>query len=440
MVDDPGSPAQVTIVKDELQLDSGRDGVSVDTAATKNLLLSRLPAQTTFNAITSVTPLALTPQQALLIQTEAEILADKQLILTTDLVDNFHFTLAVSELVPLLLPLPQLKAKAIETIYTEVAASATRSAQEPRLVIEEENAAPSVREFVPPLTGLALAPLELEVLLASGISELLTTDQKELELTLPLQQTEPQAALADTNALGINELIGFGESYYAHSIAGRIHNVALTSERINNTLVAPGAEFSFNKTLGEVSGRTGFQAGYIIQGGRSVLSDGGGVCQVSTTLFRALLSAGLKITRRLPHSYRVTYYELDNDPGFDATVYAGEVDLRFVNDTDHYILVTAATDSKNLYMTIKIYGTSDGRYTEVTNYQKFNYRNPPEPQYIEDPSLAPGQVRQIDWAVAGLQTTFTHTIYNADGSVRSQTDYPSTYRAWSNKYLVGPAI
>jgi vancomycin resistance protein YoaR len=76
------------------------------------------------------------------------------------------------------------------------------------------------------------------------------------------------------------------------------------------------------------------------------LGDGGGVCQVSTTLFRSVLDAGLKVTRRLPHSYRVSYYELDTKPGVDATVYAGETDFRFINDTDHHILIHAEADSK----------------------------------------------------------------------------------------------
>ncbi|NCU32515.1 MAG: vancomycin resistance protein, partial [Candidatus Moranbacteria bacterium] len=227
-------------------------------------------------------------------------------------------------------------------------------------------------------------------------------------------------------------------SYYAHSIPGRIHNVALTASRLNNTLVAPGETFSFNQTLGEISAATGFKEGYVIKGNRSELSAGGGVCQVSTTLFRALLNSGLKINLRLPHSYRVSYYELNNDPGFDATVYSGNVDLRFTNDTDHYLLITAQADSDLLYMSIKIYGTADGRSTTITNYKKFNAQAAPAAEYITDLSLPKGTKKQIDWAVGGLQTIFTHTIYNADGSVRSQKDYPSTYQAWSAKYLVNP--
>lgn len=245
-------------------------------------------------------------------------------------------------------------------------------------------------------------------------------------------------SLSETNDLGINDLIGFGESYYDHSISGRIHNVALTSSKLNNTLVAPGQEFSFNQTIGEVSAATGYQNGYVIQGGRSVLSPGGGVCQVSTTLFRALLDAGLQITLRHPHSYRVSYYELNNDPGFDATVYSGNIDLRFINDTDHYLLISSQTDNDNLYMTVKIYGYDDGRYTTITDYKKYNFVGAPATEYIVDASLPSGTKKQIDWAVGGLQTIFTHTIYNGDNSIRSQTKYPSKYQAWSAKFLVGP--
>jgi vancomycin resistance protein YoaR len=254
---------------------------------------------------------------------------------------------------------------------------------------------------------------------------------------IPTTTLYPQKSLAATNDLGIKELIGFGESWYAHSIPGRIHNVALTASKINDILIAPGEEFSFNRALGEVSAATGYKPGYIIQGGRSVLSDGGGVCQVSSTLFRALLDAGVKITRRLPHSYRVSYYEIGNKPGFDATVYSGNVDLRFLNDTPGYILLHTTSDSKNLYMTVALYGTSDGRTTEIINYKQYNARPAPATEYIPDPSLPPGKREQIDWAASGISTSFQNIVRKADGTVLYDDTYVSNYQPWSAKFLVG---
>ena len=133
----------------------------------------------------------------------------------------------------------------------------------------------------------------------------------------------------------------------------------MATSRLNGVLVAPGEEFSFNKALGDVSAGTGYQQAYVIKGGRTVLGDGGGVCQVSTTLFRALLNAGLPITERRAHSYRVGYYEQGFPPGLDATVYYPTTDLKFKNDTSNHILIQSRVEGVKLIF--DIYGPDDGR-------------------------------------------------------------------------------
>jgi vancomycin resistance protein YoaR len=264
-------------------------------------------------------------------------------------------------------------------------------------------------------------------------------DKTQFEEILPVTTAPAAISLASTNDLGINELIGFGESWYAHSIPARIHNVALTASKINNIIIPPGEEFSFNKALGEVSTETEYKAAYIIQNGQTVLAPGGGVCQVSSTLFRALLDSGLKVSKRLAHSYRVSYYEINNEPGFDATVYSGNIDLRFINDTEHFILLHFDTDSENLYMDAKIYGTSDGRTTEIIGYRKWGYQAAAAPVYLTDPSLAPGQIKQIDWSATGIKAEFTNVIKDKNGQVLREDSYYSNYQPWSAKYLVGPS-
>ena len=254
---------------------------------------------------------------------------------------------------------------------------------------------------------------------------------------LPVAVSPAEIELKDTNNLGINEIIGFGESWYYHSIPTRIHNVSITADRVDKIILKPGQSFSFNQSLGEVSEKTGYQSAYIIQDGQTKLAPGGGVCQVSSTLFRALLDAGLEVTRRLPHSYRVEYYEINNDPGFDATVYSGDTDLRFINDTDQHILLKFDANPANLYMTVKIYGTSDGRTTEINDYKKWGYASAPAPQYIPDPSLAPGQLKQIDWAASGIKAEFTNVIRDASGEIIREDYYYSSYSPWAAKYLQG---
>jgi len=296
-----------------------------------------------------------------------------------------------------------------------------------------------VTKFNPHREGLALDKDQTKNLIETTISDIIAGKNETTTVTksLPFVTTSPELTLEKTNNLGIKERIGFGESYYAHSIPSRIHNVALAAKRINYTVVAPGKEFSFNKTIGEVSAATGFQSAYVIKDGQTVLGDGGGVCQVSTTLFRALLNTGLNITLRLPHSYRVSYYELNNDPGFDATVYDGNVDLRFINDTENYILIYTETDSSNLYMKVEIYGTSDGRVATISNYKSWGYSAPPAPIYVPDASLPTGKLKQIDWSASGIKTEFTYTVKDRNGEIIRQKTYHSSYQPWAAKYLQG---
>ncbi len=299
-----------------------------------------------------------------------------------------------------------------------------------------------VSSFIPPRNGLELDSTKALKDLRAKLQELEragNTNPAMSSTTLQLEFAEspPKVGLAETNDLGITERIGVGNSEYHGSIFTRVHNVSITSERITNHIIKPGEEFSFNETLGEVSARTGFKPAYVIRAGRTELGDGGGVCQVSSTLFRALLDSGLDITRRLQHSYRVSYYELNSDPGFDATVYSGNVDLRFRNDTNNHVLIHIENDSTARKMRVELYGTSDGRRTEVSEYQKWGAVGAPPPEFILDPTLTAGQKVQIDWAVGGLKTKFKHTVYKANGDVLRENTYYSNYRPWSAKYRVG---
>ncbi len=301
-----------------------------------------------------------------------------------------------------------------------------------------------VDQFIPDLKGLkvneaALKNKILQGLIALEKGEKLTDISNNNPDFFHLDMISQDAAitLAQTNDFGINELIGFGESWYQGSIKSRIHNVDLTNRILNWTIVAPGEEFSFNRALGNVDSSTGYQDAYIIKDGASQLAAGGGVCQTSSTLFRALLDAGLNVTKRLPHSYRVSYYEINSQAGFDATVYSGNVDLRFINDTSGHLLLEFQSNADKLYMTVKIYGTSDGRYSEIVNYKNWGYQPALEPVYIPDPSLPPGALKQVDWASSGIKAEFTNVIKDKFGEIMREDYYYSYYHPWSAKYLQG---
>jgi vancomycin resistance protein YoaR len=244
------------------------------------------------------------------------------------------------------------------------------------------------------------------------------------------------SGLADKEKYGILALLGEGVSTYKGSGAGRIHNLTLAAERTNGVLVAPGAIYSMNNSIGEVEASTGYDIAYIIQEGRTVLGSGGGVCQTSTTIFRAVLNAGLPVVVRHPHAYRVSYYEQNMPVGFDAAVFQPSWDFQFKNDTPNYVLVQSSYNLEESSLTFRIFGTPDGRTVEITEPVVTNQSPPPPALYQDDPTLPKGATKQIDFPAWGASVKFTRTVKMA-GKVLFEDTYNSRYQPWRAIYLVG---
>ena len=295
-----------------------------------------------------------------------------------------------------------------------------------------------VKLFKPSKNGLELnkekTKEEISEYLAK-ISEEGETDQIK-SIQLPVEVILPSIPTEKANNFGIKELIGEGKSKFAGSIAGRIHNIQLAASRISGRLIPPASTFSFNDALGDVSAATGFQPAYIIKEGRTVLGDGGGVCQVSTTIFRAALNAGLSIEERRAHAYRVSYYEQDSAPGIDATVFAPSVDLKFKNDTPAYILIQAETDTANKTLTFSLYGTSDGRRAEITKPVILSTVPPPPDLYQDDPTLPKGEVKQVDWKAWGAKVNFDYKVTRGGETVFEKSFF-SNFQPWQAVFLRG---
>jgi len=286
-----------------------------------------------------------------------------------------------------------------------------------------------VIDFALPHAGYKLDEVGAKEALAAVILDAETTHA---ELPVVVQQPPAQAG----NEYGIKSLLGTGTSNFKGSIAGRVHNVGLASSRLDGILIPPGETFSFNQSLGEVSSETGYQTSYIIKEGRTRLGVGGGVCQVSTTMFRAALYAGLPIVARTAHAYRVHYYEHPSGPGLDATVYEPAPDLQFKNDTPAHILIKRYFSSPTNTLKFEIYGTDDGRKTQVTGPVIHSQTRPPEPAYIEDADLPKGTTKQIDWAAWGAKVTVRRKVTRG-GEVLQDDSFFSNYRPWQAVYLVG---
>lgn len=252
------------------------------------------------------------------------------------------------------------------------------------------------------------------------------------------QLITPQVTLSSINNFGIVEKIGEGKSDFTGSASERVHNIILSSSKFHGVLIEKGAVFSFNQTVGDISSNTGYKPAYIIKGGKTVLGDGGGVCQVSTTLFRAALDAGLPIVERVSHAYRVYYYEHDRKPGFDATVFAPSVDLKFKNNTPAHILIQTEVDQANKILKFSLYGKKDGRIVQISDARVWDVLPPPEPLHQEDPTLKKGVVKQIDWAAWGAKSVFHYKV-EKEGKIIQERDFYSSYRPWQAVYLVGTA-
>ncbi len=247
-----------------------------------------------------------------------------------------------------------------------------------------------------------------------------------------------------TEQLGIRELVHREISYYYGSSAERIHNIRVSSERFHGLLVAPGETFSMAQALGQISLESGYAEALIILGGRTIQGVGGGICQVSTTLFRAAFFAGFPIVERHPHAYRVRYYEVDaaNNQvdrlvGLDAAVFVPIVDLKFKNDTPYWLLMETYINAPARTLTWKFYSTSAGRQVQWETTGPTHIVEAPKPIYRENPELAQGEVKQVDWAADGADVTIYRTVIR-NGEVYFRDTIFTHYQPWQAIYEYGP--
>ncbi|CAN5282610.1 hypothetical protein BH10PAT1_BH10PAT1_3530 [soil metagenome] len=293
-----------------------------------------------------------------------------------------------------------------------------------------------VQSFLPEKDGIEVDVTKLSNLIENALT---TFSGNKISIDIPSSTIAAEIKTSDVNNLGIKELIGSGTSHFAGSIASRIYNVNLAASRIDNTLIAPDQVFSFDQTVGDISALSGYQQAYIIQNGQTILGDGGGVCQVSTTMFRAAMNTGLPIVERHAHAYQVHYYEEDAPPGLDATIYSPTVDFKFKNDTGNYILIQTQIDLKNLVLTFNLYGTSDGRIATISKPTLWDSKPAPDALYTDDPTLPVGVIKQIDFAATGLKSQFDYTVTKNNEVINKQTFF-SNFQPWQAKFLRGTKI
>ncbi len=267
------------------------------------------------------------------------------------------------------------------------------------------------------------------------------------EHTVALVVGEQQPSVADTAVgadLGITQEVAVHTTYFYGSSSERIQNIVAAAGQFHGLLVAPGETFSMGNALGDVSLENGFAEALIIYGGRTIKGVGGGVCQVSTTLFRTVFYAGFPVVERYSHAYRVSYYEKtisgDVDPdlaGLDATVYFPLVDFKFVNDTPYWMLMETYVNEGARTLTWKIYSTSDGRSVTWETTGPTNVVPPPSPVFEENGELKAEQIRQIDYPAQGADVDVTRTVWR-NGQIYFSDKFQTHYQPWAAVCEYGP--
>jgi vancomycin resistance protein YoaR len=254
------------------------------------------------------------------------------------------------------------------------------------------------------------------------------------EITLPVTAVEPKVDSNKIDEMGIVELVSQGTTRFKGSSTERVHNIVTGAEKFRGVVIPPGEEFSFNEHVGEITAANGFAEGLIIGAERTAVGVGGGICQVSTTVFRAAFNGGFPITERYAHGYVVSWY---GDPGLDATIFTPSVDFRFRNDTGHFLLVKPEVDTEAGEITFSLYGTRPDRVVESDPPVVTNKSEPPDPLYEENAALAPGEIKQVDWAKEGMDVLVVRRIKYGDGT-ESVQKFVSKYQPWQAVYQYGP--
>jgi vancomycin resistance protein YoaR len=277
---------------------------------------------------------------------------------------------------------------------------------------------------VPDKDGLGVdVPKTSKALLAAAVSPTART------APLAVRTTEAERSLAEAQAMGITGVVGSYHTTYG-GIPNRLHNVALVASLIDGTLIPPGKTFSFNETTGERTPEKGFREAPVIINGELQTGLGGGVCQVSTTVFNTAYEAGLPIEQRINHALYISHYPL----GRDATVNYPDLDLKFTNDTGKWLLLRTFVGPGSL--TVNLYGTPQDRRVESVA-QPLRVVGQPQLKRIADPTMEKGSVVVEDYGEPARSTAVTRIVRSASGAVLHENTWYSSYRSEPKIVRVG---
>lgn len=404
------------------------EGVAVDVDATLQAVLASLQNASLHDGVQVplVTHRVAAPA-APIVAAPIEMTGSRQSLLLRDPLSGLNLALTFADTRKLLTQEepPQVDAARLAAYMDTVAAQIDRPARDARLRFNP--ATGGVTVLSPSIAG---RKVDVAASVAAVRDALLAHAP---EAQLAVRVVAPAVDMNRIAEMGIRELIASGTTYFAGSSASRVRNIEVAAEHFDGVVIPPNSLFSFNGIVRDVSSANGFEDSLVIWGDRTAVGVGGGVCQVSTTLFRTAYEGGFPIVQRYNHGYIVDWY---GEPGMDATIFTPTVDFQFRNDTAAYLLIEPQLDSTNGTITFNFYGTRPGRVVTVGEAQISDVKQPEPPTYIVDESLAPGQIKQVEWEKEGMSVAVQRTIVE-DGTTRTDT-LRSEYQPWKAVYLVGP--
>jgi len=332
-----------------------------------------------------------------------------------------------------------LDATVLQPFLEGIAASLERGTENARFIFNDDT-----RQLDLYQSAVIGRKLDVDATLAAIQQKAL---QGEHNIPLELVYTQPAVGNdATAESLGITGLVSdpdHSSTYFNGSSTERIQNIQTAAAKFHGLLVAPGQTFSMAEALGDISLENGFQEALIISNGRTITGVGGGVCQVSTTLFRTVFFGGYPIVERTPHAYRVGYYEQSaygydsNMAGLDATVFVPLVDFKFTNDTPYWLLMETYAPPNTYRLTWKFYSTNDGRTVEWNTSGPQDVVPAPSPLFQENSDLEPGEMKQVDWSADGANVTVTRIVWRG-GQVLYNDVISTHYSAWQAVCEYGP--
>ena len=421
----PPKDATIAVKGTEIVTTPGADGVTLDRTLVRQQLLDGVAnlRATALALPVTVAPPAISTVQVEQAKAKADALVGAPLALTFE---GRAFPLTRDDLIGALRFDAALAPRLDTTVLApKVDGIATQVQQEPQDAVIGWDGQLVVRQ--PAKNGQRLNVEETMTRLAAWKGDV-------REIALPVEVAKPRIP-DDVSALGITTRLARGVSNFTGSDAARANNIAVAARYLDNTIVAPGETFSFLDSIGAITRERGYKEGYVILAEQTVPGIGGGVCQVSTTMFRAIMYSGLPVVERNPHAYLIRFYEQGGYPvGLEAAVFSPAVDLKFENVTGKYLLIKTAIDNGNL--AISIYGPETGYNVEIGDPVVRNKKDSPPDEYEVDPTLPPGSKRQVEVAKVGEDVSITRTVRDASGNILRQGTFNTRYQPWPNKFLV----